>query len=211
MSDYDLLALSRVDLYSENGDYAYAWTSNFSYSLATSDPEDYPAAANGSFYLQIDGYLYFRWTKLGDEGPSKSAVDEEIFWSSWNSVDIYIHEFLNQIVFDDEFYVRFRRKPNNYIFKPNHYGEIELGEIEIISGEYPELEGECVPDTHFGDIVFYPLGEFSIPVTSIDAAVVSDTEVTDLTTCQKQCVSYAGCYQENFFLKSIFAKKTYHG
>ena len=77
--------------------------------------------------------------------------------------------------------------------------KIDIGEIEIIAGEYPELEGECVPDTHFGDILFYPLGEFSFPETAIDAAVVSDTEVSDLTTCQKQCVSYAGCYQERFF------------
>ena len=94
-------------------------------------------------------------------------------------------------------------------FKPYYYGEPEIGEIEIISGEYPELEGECVQDTHFGDIIFYPLGEFSFPVTSIDTAVASDADVSDLTTCQKQCVSYAGCYQGKFFYFINFCKKTY--
>ena len=107
MSDYDLLALSRMDIFSDTV-YGYAWTSNFSYSLATSDPEDYPAAANGSFYLQIDGFLYFRWATsfLATNGPSKSAIDEGIFMTSWDSVNIYIHEFLYQILEDGDFYVR---------------------------------------------------------------------------------------------------------
>ncbi|CBY42439.1 unnamed protein product, partial [Oikopleura dioica] len=56
------------------------------------------------------------------------------------------------------------------------------GYIEIIAGEYPELEGECI----------------SFPVTSIDAATVNDTTVSDLKTCQNQCVSYAGCYQMHY-------------
>ena len=80
------------------------------------------------------------------------------------------------------------------------HGEPEIGDIEIIAGEYPELEGECVLDTHFGDILFYPLGEFTFPVTAIEAATVNDTEITDLTTCQKQCVRHAGCYQESFYV-----------
>ncbi|CBY43227.1 unnamed protein product, partial [Oikopleura dioica] len=186
-SDWDLLAYAQLDLFSEIGDYAYAYTSNFTHSLATSVPEEYPVALNNSFYLQIDGGFYFRWTTTIDNvTPSKSAIDEEISWTSWISVQTYINEFFYDIFYDGEFFFI------NYEIAP------EQGDIEIIAGEYPELEGECISDTHFGDIIFYPLGEFSFPVTSIDAATVNDTTVSDLKTCQNQCVSYAGCYQMHY-------------
>ncbi len=106
-SDWDLLAYAQLDLFSFIGDYAYAYTSNFTHSLATSVPEEYPVALNNSFYLQIDGGFYFRWTTTIDNvTSSKSAIDEEIFWTSWISVETYINEFFYDIFYDGEFSVR---------------------------------------------------------------------------------------------------------
>ena len=62
-------------------------------------------------------------------------------------------------------------------------------------------EGECVEDSHFGDFIFYPLGEASFPVTTIDALQVTSPDIIDLTSCQKECINYAGCYQVSFFMK----------
>jgi len=105
-SDWDLLAYAQLDLFSEIGDYAYAYTSNFTHSLATSVPEEYPVALNNSFYLQIDGGFYFRWTTIIDNvTPSKSAIDEEILWTSWISVETYKWK-LYDIFYDGEFFVR---------------------------------------------------------------------------------------------------------
>jgi hypothetical protein len=60
-------------------------------------------------------------------------------------------------------------------------------------------EGECVLDSHFGDFIFYPLGEADYPVTTLDAYQVSSSDIVDLTSCQNECINYAGCYQVIIF------------
>ena len=64
--------------------------------------------------------------------------------------------------------------------------------------------GECVVDSHFGDYIFYPLGESDFPVTTIDAHQVNNSVIVDLTGCQNECVNYAGCYQVFILYLLIF-------
>ena len=129
MSDWDLYALSRPDHYSDSGDYAYAFSSNFTFSLATTDHDDYPE--NGSFYLQIDGYVYFRWIIINGESPSRSIVDKGILSSSWEALDMYIHEFLYEVISNEDFYVRLSQKNYVIIFQ-RRITKVENQRLEIL-------------------------------------------------------------------------------
>ena len=60
-------------------------------------------------------------------------------------------------------------------------------------------EGECVVDSHFGDYLWYPLGEADFPVTTLEAYQANNSDVVDLDSCQNECIDYAGCYQVPIF------------